>query len=86
MSATDEETALRRAMAEAVAAQDYETATRLRDQLNALGPGSRLTRPEPGERMGLGTDTPAHKPPEGWTPPKRPDPLTTGTKRRGRRR
>jgi hypothetical protein len=82
----DEEAELRRAMAEAVAVEDYEAAARLRDEIAALGAGPRVTRPEPGERMGLGTDVPARKPPEGWTPPKRPDPLTTGTKRRGRRR
>ena len=82
----DEAEALRRAMAAAVAAEDYETAARLRDQLAALEGGSRLTRPEVGEPMGLGTDVGPRTPPPGWTPPKRPDPMTTGTKRRGRRR
>ncbi len=80
---------LRRRMREAVAAEDYEAAQALRDRLAALGGeaavGSNLRRQEPG-RMGLGTDTPAHRPPEGWTPPKKPDLMTTGVKgRRGPR-
>lgn len=80
---------LRRRMREAVAAEDYERAQTLRDQLAALGGeaavGSNLRRQEPG-RMGLGTDTPAHRPPPGWTPPRKPDLMTAGVKgRRGPR-
>ena len=46
---------------------------------------SKLRRQEPG-KMGLGTSDQRMKPPPGWTPPKRPDPMTTNTKpRRGGR-
>ncbi len=46
---------------------------------------SKLRRQEPG-KMGLGTSDQKMKPPPGWTPPKRPDPMTTNTKpRRGGR-
>ena len=84
--------ALERAMADAVAAEDFERAAALRDRLEALrggaspgSGGSRVKRPEPGA-MGLGTERPAHVPPAGWVPPRRPDPMTTGNKRGGRRR
>jgi hypothetical protein len=77
---------LERRMAEAVAAEDYEAAARLRDQLRELtGEGSYFKRQTPG-KMGLGTDQQAYKPPQGWTPPKRPDPMTSGHKTGGRRR
>lgn len=81
--------ALRRRMREAVAAQDYQLAAELQAQLRALGGeaavGSNLKRQEPG-RMGLGTSTPAHRKPEGWTPPRMPDLMTTNVKgRRGPR-
>lgn len=77
---------LQRRMAEAVAAEDFETAARLRDELRALkGPGSYFQRQTPG-KMGLGTDQQVYKPPAGWRPPKRPDPLTSGHKPGGRRR
>ena len=88
MAADAEEDAetLRRAMAEAVAAEDYETAAALRDRLKAAeGEASRVRRPEPGS-MGLGTERPAHVPPPGWVKPPRPDPMTAGNKRGGRRR
>jgi hypothetical protein len=76
---------LERRMAEAVAAQDFETAARLRDEIAALAaPPSKLRRTQPG-RMGLGTSDPAHLPPEGWVRPKRPPPLTRGHKPRGRK-
>ena len=84
MTAEDLE-ALRRAMAQAVAAEDYETAAALRDRLKAAESGSRVRRREPGA-MGLGTERPAHVPPPGWVKPQRPDPMTAGTKRGGRRR
>jgi len=80
---------LRRRMREAAAAEDYDTAAQLRARLETLGGaaavGSNLKRQEPG-RMGLGTDTPAHRPPAGWKPPKKPDLTTSGVKgRRGPR-
>ena len=76
--------ALERAMAQAVAAEDFEAAAALRDRLEALR-GSRVRRPEPGA-MGLGTERPAHVPPAGWVKPRKPDPMTTGNRRGGRRR
>ena len=54
----------------------------MRDELNSL---TALRRQVPG-RMGLGTDQAAYKPPPGWTPPKRPDPMTSGHKPGGRKR
>ena len=73
---------LRRRMAEAAAADDFETAARLRDELNSL---TGLRRQVPG-RMGLGTDQAVYKPPSGWTPPKKPDLMTSGHKPGGRKR
>lgn len=47
---------------------------------------SHLRRQVPG-KMGLGTSDQKFKPPPGWTPPKKPDPMTTNSKpRRGGRR
>jgi hypothetical protein len=82
MSREDQIADLRRRMAEAAAADDFETAARLRDELNSL---SGLRRQVPG-RMGLGTDQAVYRPPEGWTPPKKPDPMTSGHKPGGRKR
>lgn len=44
-----------------------------------------LSRQEPG-KMGIGSQVPRRAPPEGWTPPKKPDPMTAGHKRGGRRK
>lgn len=85
---------LQRRMEAAAAAQDFEEAGRLRDQISLLrGAGdagapvdldtSRLQRQVPG-KMGLGTSDQAMKPPEGWVPPKKPDLMTTGKPRRRR--
>lgn len=88
---------LRRRMEEAAAAMDFEEAKRLRDQIALIRGGasrqeaekadsSGLTRQQPG-RMGLGTSQQRVTPPEGWTPPARPDPMTNGrSRRRGRSR
>jgi hypothetical protein len=77
---------LERRMAEAVAAEDYETAARLRDELRVFKGGvSYFKRQTPG-KMGLGTDQQLYRPPEGWRPPKKPDPMTAGHKPGGRRR
>ncbi|MET3664618.1 UvrB/UvrC motif-containing protein [Caulobacter sp. 1776] len=88
---------LKQQMEEAVAAQDFETASRLRDQIgdiqhsalvrNVEDPpqASYFQRQVPG-RMGLGTDQPTPKAPEGWVPPSKPDPMTAGHSRGGRRR
>jgi len=79
---------LRQRMAEAVAAEDYEAAARLRDQIAALegkGAESLFSRQVPG-RMGLGTDQQVMAAPKGWKRPKKPDLLTSNVKpRRGGR-
>ncbi len=84
--------ALERAMAQAAADLDYEKAGRLRDQLHALRNGGEaiaadlagLQRQRPGA-MGLGTSQQQAEPPPGWTPPRKPDPMTRATgRRRGR--
>ena len=46
---------------------------------------SRLSRQQPG-RMGLGTSEQVVERPPGWTPPARPDPMTTTTRPAKRRR
>jgi hypothetical protein len=82
-------------MAEAVAAEDFEEAARLRDELIVLkgeapadeGAGrnsSPLVRQPPPGQMGLGTHVPVAAPPKGWTRPKKPDPMTRGHRGRGR--
>jgi len=88
----DDIEALERRMAEAVAAEDFEAAARLRDRIAALkGPGagkggeSLFHRQVPG-RMGLGTDQQVMAPPKGWKRPNKPDLLTSNIKpRRGGR-
>ncbi len=81
---------LGRRLARAVAAENFEEAARLGaeiDRLAGLEPGARrgpsLVRGSPG-RMGLGTDQPVVKRPEGWTPPPRPDLGARTAPRRGR--
>ena len=80
----------------AVAAQDFEAAAKLRDQIGAIQhsamvrdvedppQASYFQRQVPG-RMGLGTDQPVPRKPEGWVPPRKPDPMTAGHSRGGRR-
>ncbi|MBZ6382483.1 UvrB/UvrC motif-containing protein [Sphingomonas sanguinis] len=80
---------LRRQMEAAAERLDFEEAKRLRDRINLLRGGaadahvdtSGLTRQQPGT-MGLGTSQSRPERPEGWVPPKKPDPMTKG---RGRR-
>ena len=71
---------------------DYEEAKRLRDQIALIRGGasreeaegvdpSGLVRQQPG-RMGLGTSRERVEPPAGWTPPRKPDPMTRGRSRR----
>jgi len=62
-------------MAEAVAREDYETAARLRDEIATLTPFRKPTLDE----MGI-ADAQAYRPPKGWKPPRRPDPMTSGHK------
>jgi hypothetical protein len=85
---------LRRRMEVAADAMDFEEARRLRDQLLLVRGGatldeaeradtSGLVRQQPG-RMGLGTSQQRVTPPEGWTPPIKPDLRTKGqSKRKG---
>jgi hypothetical protein len=82
MTREDQIADLRRRMAEAADADDFETAARLRDELTSL---TALREQVPG-RMGLGTSEQAFKPPPGWTPPKKPDPMTSGHKPGGRKK
>ena len=78
-------------MLRAVAAEQYEEASRLRDEISILrgsdGAVERvdtegLVRQQPGA-MGLGSSQPRPTRPEGWVKPVKPDPMTRG---RGRRR
>jgi hypothetical protein len=84
----DDIEALERRMAEAVTAEDFEAAARLRDRIAALKPNtaeSLFHRQVPG-RMGLGTDQQVMAPPKDWKRPKKPDLLTSNVKpRRGGR-
>jgi hypothetical protein len=93
MDGGDEARDLERRMAQAAADQDFELAARLRDRLAALRgenlpaeeSGSLFQRQVPG-RMGLGSDQQVYRPPEGWTPPPKPDLMTANKKpRRGGR-
>jgi hypothetical protein len=81
MGEDDMRAELERRMARAVAAEDFELAARLRDQIAALGKGTMFKRQVPG-RMGLGTDQQVFRPPEGWKPPKKPDLGVTNVKPR----
>jgi hypothetical protein len=83
--------ALSREMAAAAAAEDFETAMRLRDEIAGLkgqAPGSQggevdVRQPPPGQ-MGLGTHLPVAASPKNWKRPKKPDPMTKGVKPGGR--
>lgn len=87
---------LRARMEAAAAAMDFEEAARLRDRYAILRGApdadaageidtSRLQRQQPGA-MGLGTSDQVLKPPPGWKPPKKPDPMTAAHKPGGRKR
>jgi hypothetical protein len=91
---SDEIGEIRVRMEAAAAALEFEEARRLRDLLNLMRGGadraeaegadaSGLTRQQPG-RMGLGTSQQRVTPPPGWTPPRKPDPMTAGRSRRRR--
>ena len=84
---------LQQQMDDAAAALDFEEARRLRDQIALIRGGadrdtagtadtSGLARQQPGA-MGLGTSQSRPERPAGWTPPRKPDPMTAG---RGTRR
>jgi len=83
---------LRLRMEAAAAAMDFEEARRLRDRISVLrgqtaGAGepdidtSGLDRQQPGA-MGLGTSQQRVVPPQGWKPPRKPDPMTSGRARK----
>jgi len=85
---SDDIETLQRRMAEAVAAEDYEAAAQVRDQIAALKGkrGESLFRRQVPGRMGLGTDQQVMAPPKGWKRPNKPDLLTSNIKpRRGGR-
>lgn len=78
------------AMQAAVEREAYEEAARLRDSIaelrgEAAGAGTPAVRKPPPGQMGLGTNVPVVAPPKDWTPPKKPDLLTSTRKGRGRR-
>ena len=78
-------------MAAAADAQDFERAAALRNEIavrrQAAGGTSAdadfagLERQQPGA-MGIGSERPKRAVPEGWKPPKKPDPMTTERSRR----
>ncbi|WP_404337733.1 UvrB/UvrC motif-containing protein [Sphingomonas sp. MMS12-HWE2-04] len=93
---TETITDLQHRMEEAAQAMDFEEARRLRDQINLMRGGaaraeaeqadtSGLTRQQPGA-MGIGTNQQRVTPPHGWKPPRKPDPMVSGTNRRGKGR
>lgn len=93
MSHLDE---LKEQLEAAVAAQDFEAAFKLRLEIEGIQHSALVREVEPRPqasyfkrqvpgRMGLGTDQPVPKRPEGWVPPKKPDPMTANHSRGGRR-
>lgn len=86
---------LERAMREAAERNDFEAAAALRNQLLVLRHAdgaaaddadyAGLKRQQPGA-MGIGTQHPRPARPAGWTPPKKPGPMTANTGRKGKRR
>ncbi|MGB3798057.1 MAG: UvrB/UvrC motif-containing protein [Alteraurantiacibacter sp.] len=83
---------LQRDMEAAANALDFEEAKRIRDRINLMRGGasaadaeqadtSGLVRQQPGA-MGLGTSRQRPVPPPEWKPPKKPDPMTSGRKRK----
>ena len=86
---TDRIADVQRRMEAAAAALDFETASRLRDELSILRGASGdvapvdptgLVRQQPGA-MGLGTSQQRVTPPPGWVKPKKPYPMTKGRSR-----
>lgn len=67
-------------MLKAAEAEDFETAARLRNEIEGIR-NPAVRQPPPGQ-MGLGTHIPVAAPPKGWKRPRKPDPMTTN--RRGR--
>jgi hypothetical protein len=80
--------ALTAEMQKAAAAEDFERAARLRNEIAALrgegeGGSPLVRKPPPGE-MGLGGDIPVVERPRNWRPPKKPDLMTKHVKSRKR--
>ena len=76
-------------MAEAVAREDFEAAARLRDDIAALKGESQggISVGKPPRECGCqGPSVPVAAPKSGWTPPKKPDPMTARHRKRGQRR
>ena len=77
--------ALTAQMLKAAEAEDFETAARLRNEVQQLKgqdeAGSALVRQPPPGEMGLGTHIPKAAPPRHWRRPKPPDPMTKNVKR-----
>jgi len=71
-------------MQKAAEDEDFERAAALRNEIEALKGGGIIRKPPPGE-MGLGTQIPVAEPPKNWKRPKKPDPMTTNFKPRGKR-
>jgi hypothetical protein len=80
--------ALTAEMQKAAAAEDFEKAARLRNEIAALkgeaDGGSPLVRQPPPGEMGLGTHIPVAQRPKNWRPPRKPDPMTKNVKPRKR--
>lgn len=79
---------LQRKMDAAALALDFEEAKRCRDKISLMRGGATASeaenadllgveRQQPGA-MGLGTSQQRVTPPEGWKPPPKPDPMTSG--------
>lgn len=70
---------------------DFEEARRCRDKINMMRGGATAEEAEQADfdglerqksgAMGLGTSQQRVVPPSGWTPPVRPDPMTSGRAR-----
>ncbi len=75
-------------MEAAAARLDFEEARRLRDLIGLIRSGADtldvdttgLMRQQPGA-MGIGSNRARGVRPEGWQPPKKPDPMTNGRSR-----
>lgn len=77
---------LRARMAKAIEAQDFETAAALRDAIARLESGdSKLREQRPGQ-MGLGSSQEDYVTEGRRPPPQKPDPMTRGHSKGGRRR
>ena len=77
---------LRRRMAEAAEAGDFETAALLRDAIGRLERGESALKEQVPGRMGLGSSQERDRADAGAGLPTKPDPMTKGHKPGGRRR